>query len=102
ETEVQPKRWGASKKAAALEARLRQAPLTRDPAELRLRNACWAELAQHCARERSPRSRRARVCSQEQPWQGQPQGRASPTAEFARGKTRKTSTSTTILPVRSN
>ena len=51
ETEVQPKRWGASKKAAALEARLRQAPLTRDPAELRLRNACWAELAQHCARE---------------------------------------------------
>ena len=36
---------------AALEALLRSAPLTRDPEELRLRNACWAEVARQCARE---------------------------------------------------
>jgi hypothetical protein len=32
----------------ALEDLLRSAPLTRDPEELRLRNACWAEVAQLC------------------------------------------------------
>jgi hypothetical protein len=35
----------------ALEALLRKAPLTHDPEELRLRNACWAAVAQRCARE---------------------------------------------------
>jgi hypothetical protein len=34
-----------------LEELLRSAPLTRDPEELRLRNACWAAVARRCARE---------------------------------------------------
>jgi hypothetical protein len=33
---------------AALEALLRSAPPARDREELRLRNACWAEVARRC------------------------------------------------------
>jgi hypothetical protein len=38
----------ASMGCAKLEALLREAPLTRDPEERRLRNACWAEVVRHC------------------------------------------------------
>jgi hypothetical protein len=36
---------------AKLEALLREAPAARDTEELRLRNACWAEVAKQCAQE---------------------------------------------------
>jgi hypothetical protein len=38
----------ASLGCEALEALLRSAPLTRDPEELRLRNACWFVIARQC------------------------------------------------------